>query len=184
LPKNGPGRAENGNFVLSELRVVAVPKGDALGARALRLQAATADYAQGEFDAARAIDGLRATGWAVSPRLGLDHEAVFETAEDVGGEDGTVLVVSLDQGYGGQHQLGRLRLSVTSSARPVRHSGLPLEVAAALVTPRGARGAAQQAAIYAHFVRAHPAVAERLRVAAAQDLAWALAGSPAFLFNR
>ena len=34
------------------------------------------------------------------------------------------------------------------------------------------------------FIDAHPALAQKIRLGAAQDVAWALANSPAFLFNR
>ena len=39
-------------------------------------------------------------------------------------------------------------------------------------------------ALHAEFVRASPDIADRIRLGAAQDLAWALVNSPSFLFNR
>jgi len=184
LPASGPGRAENGNFVLGELTVRAVPLDDPRAARPLKLANASADFAQEGWPVAAAIDGDLQTGWAVMPAFGRPHVAVFELAEDVGGPAGTVLLVTLRQEYGQKHTIGRFRVSVTASARPVRHHGLPEPLAQALATPEAERTEEQARAIYAHFIDTHPELADRIRLGAAQDLAWALANSPAFLFNR
>jgi hypothetical protein len=53
-----------------------------------------------------------------------------------------------------------------------------------MAIPSDQRTETELSQVYAEFVRRHPEVAERIRLGAAQDLAWALAGSPAFLFNR
>ncbi len=189
LPAGGPGRAENGNFVLHELRAQAVPLEAPWLARPLTLVHATADYSQSGWAVAGAVDGDLETGWAVSDRFGVDHEAVFEVQEDLQHEGADVegrfvIFVELDQEYGSSHTLGRLRISTTSSERPIRHHGLPTLVADALRKSPDERSAAEWTQLHAEFVRRHPDVAERLRIAATQDLAWALAGSPAFLFNR
>jgi hypothetical protein len=60
LPKNGPGRAGNGNFVLSNIWF---RTGDG---RDLRFSKAYADHSQPNFDVAKAIDGKSDTGWAVN----------------------------------------------------------------------------------------------------------------------
>lgn len=184
LPAKGPGRAENGNFVLNELSLQAVPLDAPEASGPVKLQHATADYSQGGYAVAGVIDDDAASGWAVSARFGVAHQAVFEFAEDVGGDAGTVLFIELDQQYGTAHTLGHLRISTTGSARPIRHHGLSDIIARALAVPRAERTAEQEAMIYAEFVRQHPQVAARVRLGAAQDLAWALSGSPAFLFNR
>jgi hypothetical protein len=64
LPERGPGRADNGNFVLTEVEL-------RLDGERIPIAAAEADFAQGGHDAARAIDGDPATGWALQGR----HEA-------------------------------------------------------------------------------------------------------------
>ncbi len=184
LGNGGPGRAENGNFVLSELRVSAVPLDDASSARALALSVATSDFAQEGLPAAAAIDGKLDTGWAIMPAFGARHVAVFETAEDLGSPAGTILVVTLEQQFGTMHTLGRLRLTLTDSERPVLYNGLPDPVELALAKPARSRTDAERAAIWSHYVATHPDVAARVRLGATQDLAWALANSPAFLFNR
>jgi hypothetical protein len=68
LPRRGPGRADNGNFVLGEVEVMA---GDGVRCERAVIAAAHADHAQPNHAAALAIDGDPATGWAL---LG-HHEA-------------------------------------------------------------------------------------------------------------
>ncbi|MFT7486275.1 MAG: hypothetical protein ACI9F9_002130, partial [Candidatus Paceibacteria bacterium] len=184
LPAKGPGRSENGNFVLHELRVKAVPLDQPTHSRPLKLQSASANYSQGGFAVQGAIDGNATSGWAISSRFGQPHQAIFELAEDIGGSSGTVLFLELDQDFGTAHALGHFRFSTTSSPRPVRYHNLAPGVAEAIKVPSDQRTEQQRARIYAEFVQRHPQVAASLRLGTAQDLAWALVGSPAFLFNR
>jgi hypothetical protein len=147
LPKNGPGRADNGNFVLGEIRVKAAPKADAGKTQDIELQNATADFeqtGQGEFPARDALDGKPKTGWAIAPHMGKPHVAVFETKEDVVLDGGTVLTVVLEQNYGGKHILGRFRISVTTSPRPVKATLLPENIVQVLATPADKRTVAQK----------------------------------------
>ncbi|HVR75559.1 MAG TPA: DUF1553 domain-containing protein, partial [Planctomycetota bacterium] len=184
LKAKGPGRSENGNLVLSELRVVAAPAGDPAQAKAVVLQNAVADFAQEGWPAAAAIDGKLEKGWAILPQTGKEHEAIFETKEDLGAPGGTILTVILDQQFGQMHTIGRFRLSVTTSPRPVRLRQVPDAIAAILLTSAEKRSPEQVTALTAYFLRKDPDMVRRIRLANAQDLAWALANSPAFLFNR
>ena len=185
----GRRKRPGARFVLHELRVRAVPLEAPWLSRPLTLVHATADFSQSAFPVAGAVDGDLATGWAVSNRFGVDHQAVFEVQEDLQHEGadlqgGFVLFVEIDQEFGTYHTMGRFRISTTSSERPIRHHGLPTLVADALRESPDSRSEDQWTQLHGEFVRRHPEVAERLRIAATQDLAWALAGSPAFLFNR
>ena len=183
LPGKGPGRADNGNFVLRQLTVTEVPLEEPTAARQVALSAATADFSQQQFDVAQAIAG-KGNGWAVSPSLGRRHEAWFECKDAVGRAGGTMLVFTFAQPYGARHTLGRFRLSVTDQQRPIRHHGLPDDVAAVLAVPRDQRDAAQRALLFRHFIGTDQELAGKIRLGAAQDLAWALVNSSAFLFNR
>ena len=96
-PNKGPGRAPDGNFVLTELELTAAPKADPKKPVPVKLQAPLADFAQANFEVAKAIDGNSADpvgGWAVSPATGVVHWATFETKEPVGKAGGTVLTFS------------------------------------------------------------------------------------------
>ncbi|HXT58544.1 MAG TPA: DUF1549 and DUF1553 domain-containing protein, partial [Pirellulales bacterium] len=199
LPAKGPGRAPNGNFVLNELRLTAAPAADAAQAKPVALANAVSDFAQEGFPASLATDGNAAgsSGWAVSPKFGEPHVAAFETAQDVGAAGGTLLTITLDQQFGGQHTIGRFRISVTTSKRPLRLEGPPAPIAALLAVAPDARTAEQKAELTKHFRALDPELArltalatesgkqpDAYRLLGAQDLAWALLNSPAFLFNR
>jgi len=113
-PAKGPGRAENGNFVLSEFKVKVVnSKGEVT---AVILTNAVADAAQKEHPVANAIDGSSATGWSGPPQREHGQIAIFETVQPIT-PDGK-LVFTLVQEYGKEHTLSRFRLSATTSAPP------------------------------------------------------------------
>jgi hypothetical protein len=199
LPAKGPGRAQNGNFVLSEFGVQAISKADANQKQAVALQNATADFSQDAWAVAGAIDGNAGSGWAVSPQFGQPHVAVFETKADAGFEGGTQLVLTMQYDYpDGKHQIGRFRVSVTSSPRPVRlkGSGLPAEIEKLVMLDAAQRTEAQQQQLRDFHRNLDPVWRERQaevnshatlgddRIIGAQDIVWALINSPAFLFNR
>lgn len=129
-PNAGPGRARNGNFVLSEFTVKLVnAEGEATP---IRLVNATADAAQTEHPASQAIDGNTATGWSVPPQKEHGHIITFETLQPVGVSEAK-LVFSLPQLYGREHTISRLRLSASTSAPPF--TVVPTAIAKALATP-------------------------------------------------
>ncbi|MBX7103071.1 MAG: DUF1549 domain-containing protein [Gemmataceae bacterium] len=122
LPAKGPGRAENGNFVLSQIEIFAAPLDKPGEAKKVELRHGLADFSQQTFSPNKAIDGNTATrneGWAISPQFGEDHWVTYETATPVGHPAGTVLTIKLHQSYRDKkHTMGRFRLSVTTSPKP------------------------------------------------------------------
>jgi hypothetical protein len=74
---------------------------------------------------------------------------VFEAEHPVGFDAGSKLSITLDQSYNQKqpHNIGRFRLSVTSSPLPAPLEGLPENVAQALAVPRGGRTPEQVQAI-------------------------------------
>jgi hypothetical protein len=184
LPKNGPGRSENGNFVVGEVRVTAIPLTGSAGGKVVAVKDGSADFAQQQFDPNQVTDGNPVTGWAIHPSVGVPHRAVWELAENVGAAGGTLLAITLDQEWGGGHEVGRFKLEVSNSARPVRVSPLPDEVLSAVSLPVEKRTAEVESLLHRTFLASAPDLVDQLRLSAAQDLAWALATSPAFLFNR
>jgi hypothetical protein len=198
LPSGGPGRAPNGNFVLSELKVTQRPAREAIAPQPVALASPSADFSQQGWPVSAAIDGNEQTGWAVHPQFGKSHEAIFELAEPIAREGGTQLTLTLSQQYpDGKHLLGAFRISVTGAEPPLARPSLPQAVAAALAVPRDQRSAEQLATIAAYYRSQDSELAQlaqaaqnaqqqlqNARALGVQDLAWALINTPAFLFNR
>ena len=120
LTKSGPGRsgADNGNFVLTELKATAAPAAGGGEAKPVAMHSAQADVAQPNFAAAAAFDGNPGTGWAVddgSGRVNKDHALTVHTREPLGADGGTVLTFTIEQSYP-QHTLGRFRIAAGRAA--------------------------------------------------------------------
>jgi hypothetical protein len=197
FPAGGPGRAGNGNAVLSELSATAAPTADPSKAVPLAFSRATADFGQDGYPVANAIDGNPASGWAFAPQFGKDHVGNFELKQPATFEGGITLVVTLNQQFDDVHTLGKFRLAVTSSSQPLNVPNLPPNVAEILAVAPPNRSDAQKAELAeyyrsrdAEWVRLRDALKsageqqKNVRLTGAQDLAWALINSPAFLFNR
>lgn len=197
LPSKGPGRAPNGNFVLNEFKVTAAKASDPKAKpKAVALKDAAADFSQGSYDVAFAIDGNPESGWAVVPETGKPHVALFKLAQPAGFAEGTVLAFTLDQRFPGKdHNLGKFRIAVTTAKDPMLMDTLPAPVRAALAVPAEKRTPPQKDALAGYYRTIDPelprlqaAVANNpqvvdVRLVGAQDLAWALINTPAFLFN-
>ena len=153
LPFYGPGRSGNGNFVLSEFSVEALPNASNAAAVQVPLQNATADFSQPDFPVAAAIDGIitNKIGWAVEDlpgRRNRSRQAVFETKAAVGFDGGTVLKFTLNQSFGDTHTLGRFRISMTTAARPLRADPLSRHAREILAIARQQRTPAQQRELF------------------------------------
>src|SRR5262249_9742154 len=143
LPAKGPGRAPNGNFVLTEFKLTFTPPGEKK-AKPLALKNARADFEQPSFPARNAIDNNRATGWAVAPEFGKAHTAYFELATPLTLPTGAKLTVIMDHEYGGQHAVGRFRLSLTDS-KALSLKGPPEAIAKLLAVEPAQRTQQQKA---------------------------------------
>lgn len=198
LPAKGPGRAQNGNFVINELVLTAAPKSNAANATKIELANATATFSQQNWDVPGAIDGNPGTGWAVSPKFGVPHTAIFETKSDIAHDGGSILTITMLQQFAdGQHLLGKFRLSVTTSPRPFGAKKLPDAILAILRKAADQRSPEEAKQLSDHYrsldgelakLQADVARSEEQlknkRLIGLQDLAWALINNPAFLFNR
>lgn len=125
LPSKGPGRVAHGNYVLTEIKVHASAKASPGEGQPVKIVRGHADVEQGGFPVLNAFDGDPATGWAVDAdkkTLNANHSATFDFASPVRFEQGARFVVRLEQAYGGQHVLGRFRISLrgpSPDSRPV-----------------------------------------------------------------
>ncbi|MFN7138772.1 MAG: DUF1549 and DUF1553 domain-containing protein, partial [Limisphaerales bacterium] len=132
LPSYGPGRAKNGNFVVSEISLEASPLSDPSATNSITFAKATADFSQPGFDVAYAIDGITTNklGWGgedLPGRRNRNRTAVFETKEPIGYEGGTVLKFDIKQLFGTDHTLGRFRLSILTEKRDLQADPLTSE---------------------------------------------------------
>ena len=185
-PKKGVARSDNGEAMLSEISVTALPLSAAEKAVAVELQNASSSYSR-RGGAGEAINGKNDDdrGWGVRREDTTKNlKAVFEFKADVAGKGGSLLTFTLDQRRGSKKTIGRFKLWLSSTARPVRAITVPENIAAILYMPQDKRSAEQNDTIYKYFIRSKPEFARLVRLNAAQDIAWALVNSPAFLFNR
>ncbi|MEZ6013865.1 MAG: DUF1553 domain-containing protein [Planctomycetota bacterium] len=118
LWRAGPFRAPRPSLALDLTDGAYLPVG---------LGPATASFEQSGFNVGLAIDTSPTSGWAIGPRQGAPHEAVFALSPSSGfgripGSD--TLRVTIAQGFGGAHTLGRVSLETTDAAPPPRALGV------------------------------------------------------------
>src|SRR5439155_17696151 len=153
LPARGPGRASNGNLVLSEFKVTAEPQPGKGKPEAVALQNAKATFSQAGFEVQKAIDNNLGTGWALAPQLGKNHAAIFETKNQLGFPGGTRLTFKLEQHHPDKvHTIGRLRLAVTTMKPPLPLQELiPENVVKILHKPADQRSDAEKNALVTYY---------------------------------
>jgi len=155
LPAGGPGRAENGNFVLSEFKVVA-------DGRPLAFSGSSSDWEQDKYPSSAALDGNPLTGWAVSGRFGQASAAVFHLERPV---DVDQAVLTLEhRSVHLRHVLGCFRISVSVLELPPPPPPRPAEATPPVVVPK----------IPPDVLAYQQAWASALRLAATRDFASAI----------
>jgi hypothetical protein len=198
LPSGGPGRADNGNFVVNELQLFVQSPAEGQSPMPVAWGNPHADFSQDGWSVHAAIDGQEQSGWAVMPRFNEPHVATFETAEEVTLPANSTLLIKLVQTFhDGSHALGKFRLSITDAAPPLTGPRLPAEIAAVIATPADERTDAQHQQLKDYYFQQDAehqrltavlamatAQAKQARLTGVQDLGWALINTPAFLFNR
>ncbi|MFT5130046.1 MAG: hypothetical protein ACI8W8_003675 [Rhodothermales bacterium] len=107
LAGKGPGRASNGNFVLSNFTVE-------LNGKPLKLSEALADFSQGGYPIANAIDDNPKSGWAVAGGTGKDHIAIFKLEQPITANEALNLKFVMDHQFGSSHCIGKFRLRALS----------------------------------------------------------------------
>jgi len=166
LPMGGPGRSSGGNFVLSNFSA-ALRTADGGKPQVLKFASARADFSQNKWEVGNAINGAKDKGWAVSPKTGGRHVAVFTLDKPVDAPPGASLQFTLEHRYRGEsHNLGRFRLSTTTATTALPLDDLPAAVAKALAVDARQRTAAQQKTIDDYF---RTIDARRLALQAAVD---------------
>ncbi|MCX7664718.1 MAG: DUF1549 and DUF1553 domain-containing protein [Gemmataceae bacterium] len=208
----GPGRAENGNFVLSEVTAQYMGK-------SAPLKNAQASFAQEGFPPQNAIDNNPNTGWALFPQVGKTQSwaaeiqgvslaipnftEAFAKSGFLGlgqelarfAQSEITLNLILSMQYGGQHTIGKFQVLGTSDKNPKLTEATPATIRA-LIAIEPSKRTAEQKAELTRYYRSKDAEYLRLqaevgphpgndkRITGAQDLVWALINNPSFLFNR
>jgi len=133
----------------------------------LRLTNAQASFAQDDWGASKAIDGMTSTGWAIAPRQGEQHEWRCEVQE---AHAPGAVIVQMSQLYGAGHLLGSFRLQRGASS--LQAQMLPSTVQATLALAAEDRSAEQQLELENYFRRFDPGVraleTERIAVSEAR----------------
>jgi len=158
LGGRGPGRTEHGNFVLGEFRVTSSGESQFKSEEKLPFDYAEAEHHQNGFEPLSALDGKENTGWAIGERMGQDHAIRFFAKTPAQTKDAPYLRIVLSQNYGGQHTLGRFRISAITGSDPLR--GIPENVRAILAVATEQRSAEQAAALADYYVNRDPEVAK------------------------
>lgn len=116
LAGNGPGRSDNGNFVLSEFQVSAAPLTDPARRQPVRLADSFADFSQKDYPISNAIDGKTESGWAVEGQTRHENRlAIILPESPVGYPGGAEIKVTLRfASVFAAHAIGRVRISVAT----------------------------------------------------------------------
>ena len=116
LPESGPGRAANGNFVLSEFNAFLTPATDEK--TEISLDRAIADHSQSGYPVYHSIDSKDNTGWAINVKTGslnVDRQAIFLPGKPVRIDGKTRLTVTMFHNNTAPNYLvGCFSLSVTN----------------------------------------------------------------------
>ena len=116
LPSGGPGRAGNGNFVLTEFHAfLTLPTGEP---QAIPISRAIADHSQAGYPVYHAIDGNDKSGWAINVKSGnpnVDREAIFFPKQPVLSSDKAQLTITLNHSINTNYLVGCFSLSVTAA---------------------------------------------------------------------
>ncbi len=147
LPSKGPGRSQNGNFVITNVLLN-------VDGNPVKLVGATADFSQKLFSAPEALLGDPKKGWAIDGQTGQSHEIVFQLAEPLDLKQATELNLIIEQkSVHSFHNVGRFRLSTTAAKGPVA-STIPMVIRLALSSK-------DEAALEKYFLETTPLLADQ-----------------------
>ena len=172
LPSKGPGRASDGNFVLTEvIASVARPDGTT---NLIPFNSARADFEQTRSNGTNIVptggvaavidadaDGAIA-GWAIWPQTNQAHQLVLGFASPLTLQPGETLTLELRQNVP-KHALGHFRIGVTTNAEAL--SGPLLlppakEISDLLLVAANQHKPKQNEKLFAHFKETSPETAE------------------------
>ncbi len=157
LQGGGPGRGPLGNFHVTRFEVTAEPVDGSAKPTKITLVNPQASFSERGHGIERAINGSPTSGWSVSPRVGENHVATFETKQPVNFKSKTKLTITIWQSSVLRHfhGLGRFRISATtlptSKEKPFLLHGLTDQSLEILAIPPAKRTVAMQQKLLSDF---------------------------------
>ncbi|NUM52194.1 MAG: DUF1549 domain-containing protein [Candidatus Hydrogenedentes bacterium] len=118
MTSNGPGRAENGNFALTNFKVAIRPDNGTDAKTDLKLANPRATFEQAGYPASNAIDADEKSAWAIGEQYGKDQSAIFDFEAPAGLPEGAVFTFTLEFKSNSKHAIGRPRVSITTAPSP------------------------------------------------------------------
>jgi hypothetical protein len=158
FPMYGPGRAKDGNFILSEIALKYADAAKPAAENSVALAKAWASHEQPKFAVASAIDGKEddaQNGWAVAGGTGRRQVAAFQFKAAIDAEAPQKVTLRLAQKSSDGFLIGRFRVYFTTAADPL-HEGVPTAVAAAAAKPLAQRSPAETVVLSDYIRSAHP----------------------------
>lgn len=122
LPSNGPGRAKNGNFVLSEFEVYAESAASGnerhvADDKRVKLSNAVSDISQEGYSVSDSIDGRKGSGWAIHVKTGssnVDRAATYFLDEPIENDGGSRITIKMHHNHSiANYLIGCFRIAVT-----------------------------------------------------------------------
>ena len=172
LGGKGPGLADNGNFVITEIEAVSAASDKPMEEKPIAFSKAVADFSQDTFAPDQAINGNKGDqqGWAVAGSLGLPHWIVVQAKEKIAGGMGQRITIRLHQVHNAEkHRLGRFRISACLDAQETLPLGVAEPLAAILRTPAAQRPEAEVQLINAYVESVDPQIKGDIAAVAAAN---------------
>jgi hypothetical protein len=169
LPKNGPGTASNGNFVLTDFNFITA-------GQKRPFQSAFADHEQPDYPIAAAIDENAQTGWAINVgpnskgKMNANHEAVFILEKPLFVPADQTVEFTLSHELNDNYLIGRLAIDVAETA-PAEPLPYETQVVEALTTPRDKRTREQARLVAAAFAKSEEQREARKKESTTSDTA-------------
>ena len=152
LPKQGPGRANNGNFVLTKVEFTQ-------GGVPVAVQAVRADHEQPGYAVAGVLDNDGQSGWAINvgpgskAKMNAEHDAVFILKEPLDSSKGP-LEAKLYHERNQNYLLGCFALEVASERPSVAMPKEEMALANTLRKPDAVRNAAEKKLVLTAYKKA------------------------------
>ncbi len=159
FPARGPGRAENGNFVLSHIELTT-------GGASLSFAGAKANHSQDGWPVKNAIDDPKKdSGWGIAGEFGKAHRALFALSAPLENKQPRPFTLKLVQSHGEQHTIGRFRLAAITSPTLI---GFPEDIQQILAKVPNKRNEQERSRLLDHYQMLDPesaALAAKLQAA-------------------